>query len=137
VASSQGVAGGSGHRSAFWPLTSRPLQAKTRVSPLLTSQCVTSAGIRCYAPYQFERAYGLGALQSAGIDGSGETIAIVDSFGSPTIADDLHHFDQIFGVSNPYGIPIDPAIAQDPELQIIQPAGAVPPFDPTNGDMVG
>ena len=43
----------------------------------------------------------------------------------------------VFGVSNPYGIPIDPAIAQDPNLTVIQPAGAVPPFDPTNSDMVG
>src|SRR5262249_33761484 len=66
-----------------------------------------------------------------------QTIAIVDSFGSPTIANDLHQFDQTFGVANPYGIPVDPAIAQDPSLTIIHPAGAPPPFDPNDGDMVG
>ena len=108
-----------------------------RVSPLPTSDCITLIGIRCYSPAQFERAYNLAALHASGIDGAGQTIAIVDSFGSPTIANDLHQFDQTFGVSNPYGVPVDPAIAIDPQLKIIQPAGAVPPFDPTNGDMVG
>ena len=90
------------------PLLASPIQAKERVSPLATSQCVALIGIRCYSPAQFENAYNLAALHAAGIDGSGETIAIVDSFGSPTIAADLHTFDQIFGVSNPYGVPIDP-----------------------------
>ncbi len=137
VSSAPGVSSGSAKRSAFWPLAARPLQAKTLVQPLPTSGCVATIAIRCYSPYQFSKAYALGGLQAAGIDGSGETIAIVDSFGSPTIAHDLHQFDQTFGVSNTAGIPVDPAIAQDPELQIIQPAGVVPPFDPTNGDMVG
>ena len=112
--------------------------ASARTAPLSTSNCVAAIGIRCYAPGQFERAYNLAALHAARIDGSGQTIAIVDSFGSPTIASDLHAFDQTF--SNPpagSGIPADPAIANDPQLTIIQPAGAVPPFDPTNDDMVG
>ena len=109
-----------------------------RTAPLPTSSCVEAIGIRCYSPGQFERAYDLAPLHRAGIDGSGQTIAIVDSFGSPTIVDDLHAFDQTF--ANPpagSGIPADPLIAADPQVTIIQPAGAVPPFDPTNDDMVG
>ena len=108
-----------------------------RVKPLPTSVCVSTLGIHCYAPAQFEKAYRLASLHAQGIDGSGVTIAIVDAFGSPTIAADLHTFDQTFGVGNSYGVPVDPAIATDPSLSIISPAGAVPPFDPTNGDMVG
>ncbi len=50
---------------------------------------------------------------------------IVDSFGSPTIQSDLTTFDQTFGLPAP------------PSFKILQPAGAVPPFDPTNSDMVG
>jgi subtilase family serine protease len=117
----------------------QPLHGKAFNAPAPTSQCVAnpSIGIRCYSPAQFEKAYGLAGLHAAGIDGSGETIAIIDSFGSPTIASDLHHFDQVFGVSNPYGVPIDPAIAQDPVLTIRTDAGTPPPFDPTNSDMVG
>ena len=113
------------------------LRAKNQTQPRPTSSCVVSIGIRCYSPAQFATAYRLNELAAAGIDGSGQTIAIVDSFGSPTIVNDLHQFDQTFGVSNPYGVPVDPAIAQDPKLTIIQPAGVVPPFDVNNDDMVG
>jgi len=114
------------------------IAASARVAPLSTSNCIATIGIRCYSPGQFERAYNLAALRAFGINGAGQTIAIVDSFGSPTIAADLHAFDQTF--SNPpagSGIPADPAIGIDPQLTIIQPAGPVPPFDPTNDDMVG
>jgi subtilase family serine protease len=135
------AAGGSARhaaaRTSGSPLVAQPLQAKKQTQPRPTSSCVMLLGIRCYSPSQFAKAYRLNELNSAGIDGSGETIAIVDSFGSPTIANDLHQFDQTFGVSNPYGVPVDPAIAQDPSLTIIQPAGAVPAFDPSNSDMVG
>ncbi len=64
-------------------------------------------------------------LQNAGIDGRGKTIVIVDSFGSPTIANDLHVFDQTFGLPDP------------PSLTIRQNAGPVPPFDPANSEMTG
>jgi subtilase family serine protease len=64
-------------------------------------------------------------LHNNGIDGRGRTIVIVDSFGSPTIANDLHVFDQTFGIPDP------------PSLTIRQDAGPVPAFDPNNSDMVG
>jgi subtilase family serine protease len=119
------------------PLLSRPIAARPAVSPEPTSACLTTFGIHCYSPAQFEKAYDLGPLHAFGVNGSGQTIAIVDSFGSPTIANDLHQFDQTFGVSNAFGVPVDPAIARDPKLTIIQPAGPVPAFDPSNDDMVG
>jgi subtilase family serine protease len=72
-----------------------------------------------------EKAYNLTPLHAVGIDGRGKTIVIVDSFGSPTIEHDLHVFDQAFGLPDP------------PSLTILQPAGAVPSFDPTNSDMSG
>ena len=58
------------------------------------------------------------------MNGKGATIVIVDSFGSPTIQNDLATFDAQFGLPAP------------PSFKIIQPAGAVPPFDPTNGTML-
>src|SRR5262249_47227641 len=124
-------------RSRAAPRVVRPAVAKSLTAPLPTSGCLSLLGIRCYSPSQFAKAYRLNDLRAAGIDGSGQTIAIVDSFGSPTIANDLHQFDQTFGVANAAGIPVDPAIAQDPNLTIIHPAGAPPPFDPSNSDMVG
>jgi len=79
----------------------------------------------CYQPAQLRRAYDVGPLLAHGLDGRGTTIAIVDSFGSPTLAQDLHHFDQVFGIPDPQ------------ELKVIHPVGAPPPFDPANDDMVG
>jgi subtilase family serine protease len=93
-------------------------------SPPTTAFCLANFGFHCYQPFQLANAYNLAPLHNAGIDGSGETILIVDSFGSPTIAHDLHAFDQTFGIPDP------------PSFQIRQDAGPVPAFDPTafNGD---
>jgi subtilase family serine protease len=97
----------------------------TLTFPPSTSYCLTNFGYRCYQPAQLAKAYNLTPLHSTGIDGSGQTIVIVDSFGSPTIQQDLKTFDQTFGLPDP------------PSLTVIQPAGPVPPFDPTNSDMLG
>jgi subtilase family serine protease len=108
----------------------RPLHIELNGIPALsqpptTSYCLANFGIHCYQPGQFAKAYNLAPLHKAGIDGRGRTIVIVDAFGSPTIANDLHVFDQKFGLPDP------------PSLTILQPAGPVPPFDTTNSDMVG
>ena len=47
----------------------------------------------CYDPAQIETAYNERPLFVHGITGAGETIVIVDSFGSPTIQSDLATFD--------------------------------------------
>jgi len=119
------------------PLVAHPARSRAATSPLPTSRCLSALGIHCYSPAQMAAAYGLAPLHAAGITGAGQTIAIVDSFGSPTIRRDLHRFDQAFGVSNSSGVPIDPAIAKDPKLTIIQPAGKVPRFRASNPDMAG
>ena len=108
----------------------RPLHIELDAIPALsfpptTSYCLANFHYHCYQPPQFEKAYNLGPLHAAGIDGRGKTIVIVDAFGSPTIGHDLQVFDQAFGLPDP------------PSLTIIQPAGPVPAFDPTNSDMVG
>jgi subtilase family serine protease len=97
----------------------------TLTFPPTTAYCLAHYGLHCYQPFQLEKAYNLKPLRDAGIDGRGRTIVIVDSFGSPTIEHDLQVFDQTFGLPDP------------PSLTIIQPAGPVPPFDPTNSDMAG
>lgn len=90
-----------------------------------TAWCQSQLKRACYRPAQLQHAYGIDRLVSHGLDGHGRTIAIVDSFGSPTIAADLHHFDQVLGLPDP------------PALSIVQPAGVPPAFDPKNGDMEG
>jgi subtilase family serine protease len=71
------------------------------------------------SPAQLRTAYDLGPLLRHGIDGKGQTIVIVDSFGSPTITSDLAVFDKQFGLPAP------------PSLRVIQPAGQVPAYRPT------
>jgi subtilase family serine protease len=93
--------------------------------PPTQAQCVASFTVPCYQPAQFQAAYNEGPLFARGITGKGTTIVLVDSFGSPTIQSDLATFDAEFGLPAP------------PSFKVIQPAGAVPPYDPTNSDMVG
>jgi len=93
--------------------------------PTTTAQCEAVYHLACYEPAQIQQAYNLLPLYAKGIDGAGTTIVIVDSFGSPTIVNDLKVFDRQFGLPAP------------PSLRIIQPAGAVPRYNPNNGDMVG
>ena len=83
--------------------------------PTSTAFCRKTYHISCYEPFQLQRAYNEGPLFDKGIDGQGQTIVIVDAFGSPTIAHDLGVFDKTFGLPAP------------PSLTIIQPAGTVPP----------
>ncbi len=93
--------------------------------PPTTAECEASFQVACYEPGQIQTAYNLKPLYQRGVTGRGKTIVIVDSFGSPTIQNDLAFFDKTFGLHAP------------PSLKVIQPAGAVPPYDPNNSDMVG
>jgi subtilase family serine protease len=95
-----------------------------QASPPDTAQCEKRFHIACYEPAQIQRAYNLAPLFKKGIDGKGQTIIIVDSYGSPTIGHDLSVFDSTFGLPAP------------PSLTVIQPAGPVPPYKP-NGNRAG
>ena len=93
--------------------------------PATQAQCELAFTAPCYGPDQLQTAYNEQPLFNAGVTGAGQTIVIVDSFGSPTIKADLAVFDAQYNLPAP------------PSFKIIQPAGAVPPFDPTdaNGDV--
>ena len=92
--------------------------------PPTTADCESAYKVACYEAPQIQQAYNLPALYANGVNGKGATIVIVDSFGSPTIRNDLATFDGQFGLPAP------------PSFKIIRPAGAVPPFDPANGTML-
>ena len=55
-----------------------------------------SKTIHCYAPDDLRSFYGLGPLASSN-DGAGQTIVLVDAYGSPTAAADLNLFASTFG----------------------------------------
>jgi subtilase family serine protease len=90
-----------------------PLAKGKMSQPPTTAQCEANYGIACYQPFQLQRAYDLAPLFSRGIEGQGETIVIVDAFGSPSIASDLQTFDAETGLPNP------------PSFQVITPEGPI------------
>ena len=51
-----------------------------------------------YQPSEVQTAYGLNAVYAAGLNGAGQTIVIVDAYGSSTIVKDAEAFSQIYGL---------------------------------------
>jgi subtilase family serine protease len=98
---------------------------RVQANPPTTADCAKAYKVACYQPAQIQQAYDLPSLYARGVTGRGRTIVIVDSFGSPTIRNDLAVFDQAFRLPAP------------PKFTIIHPAGNVPAYDPNNSDMVG
>jgi subtilase family serine protease len=102
------------------PFATGHIVAAGRMSqPPTTAECEADFGIACYQAFQLQRAYDLAPLFSGGIEGQGETIVIVDAFGSPSIASDLRTFDSEMGLPNP------------PSFRVITPEGPIT-TNPTN-----
>jgi len=95
------------------------LAAGKMAKPPTTAECETDFGIACYQPFQLQKAYDLAPLFSHEIKGQGETIAIFDAFGSPSIASDLQTFDAQNKLPNP------------PSFRVITPEGPIT-TTPTN-----
>lgn len=74
------------------------------------SQCVAGFGLACYTPALMRTAYNV----PVSANGAGQTIVIVDAFGSPTIKTDIKTFDAVMGLP-------------DPTLNVLTPVGAVTP----------
>jgi subtilase family serine protease len=99
--------------------TGHILAAGKMAQPPTTAECEADYGIACYQAFQLQRAYDLAPLFAKGIEGQGETIVIVDAFGSPSIASDLRTFDSEMGLPNP------------PSFKVITPEGPIT-TNPTN-----
>ncbi|MFF8942966.1 hypothetical protein ACF1A5_11970 [Streptomyces sp. NPDC014864] len=99
-------------------------------TPPTQSQCA-SVGRRCFTPQAIQAAYNVGPLHSAGDDGRGQTIAVVDSYGSDTMAHDLHVFDKAFGIASmcgEEGVTCAPGMPTFSELHLQgSPATKAPP----------
>ncbi|HJZ74285.1 MAG TPA: S53 family peptidase [Vicinamibacterales bacterium] len=84
----------------------------------------TGSLLHCYGPDAIRAAYGVNALLAAGFDGKGETIVIIEAFGSPTLEADLDLFDATFALPAP------------PSVRQIRMPGT-PPFDVNDDEQVG
>ena len=54
-----------------------------------------------YTPQQIQGAYGLAPAISSGVDGSGQTVAIIDAFAARTIRHDLGRYSSLHGLPAP------------------------------------
>jgi subtilase family serine protease len=50
-----------------------------------------------YTPSQLRSAYGLAALSNSGVNGAGQTVAIIDAYASPTIVSDTNTYSKALG----------------------------------------
>jgi subtilase family serine protease len=128
AASAKGEAGSTaafrGSATAVPSVTAAPTIRVQDPSPVSIAQCLATMKIRCYTPVQYRVAYNLNSLYRSNITGQGQTIVIVDSFGSPTIGKDLQAFDRQWGFPDP------------PRLDVYK-LGTIPAFDKNNATMVG
>jgi subtilase family serine protease len=92
------VLAGGGASAPAQPRLSDYRQVSKSETPPTQAQCI-SVGRRCFSPQAIRASYNVLPLYASGFTGAGRTIAIVDSYGSDTMAHDLHVFDQAFGLT--------------------------------------
>jgi subtilase family serine protease len=87
---------------AVTPAVSDYAQVSASETPPTQAQC-NSVGRRCFNPASTRAAYNVNPLYRNGFDGTGITIAVVDSFGSDTMAHDLHVYNRTWGLPSMCG----------------------------------
>lgn len=93
-----------------------PVVSHAKSQPPTSAECSAFSGgiiLACYGPTDMHNQYDFNPLYAKGIEGQGQTIVIFDSFGSPTIRQDLTTFDATYGLPDP------------PSFAIYQPEGNV------------
>jgi len=85
---------------------------------------------RCFNPTSMQNSYDVSSLLASGNDGRGQTIAIIDSFGSAPIASDLNVFDNAFGVQHLCGEVNYTCHTGDPTFKILEVQGSPPAVAP-------
>ena len=119
-----------GDSPAVQPAVSDYAQLTRSATPPTQTECA-AAGRTCFSPQSTRAAYNVGPLYDAGFDGHGVTIAIVDAYGSDTMAHDLHVYNQAFklpGMCGEEGVTCAPGMPTFSELQLQgSPATKAPP----------
>src|SRR5438132_503829 len=103
-------------------------------TPPTQGQCA-AINRRCFNPQAEQTSYNLTPLLAAGHQGQGETIIIVDSFGSETIRHDLKVFNNAFGLPHMCGEENTPAGCTGPTFSELQQGNTStnPPPSGSNG----
>lgn len=71
--------------------------ASAAIPPCLTN----TTEPRCYDPQQIRNAYNIQPLLNEGITGKGHTVVLIDFATSTSLANDVHLYDQLYGLKDP------------------------------------
>jgi len=91
------------------PLNANQLLRRDAVPTI--QECIDAGIGPCYSPADIRAAYDVDPLLASGIDGSGQSVVIIVSFGSPSLADDVAAFSKAMGLP-------------DADLQELYPLGS-------------
>ncbi|MGN6126671.1 MAG: S53 family peptidase [Humibacter sp.] len=86
------------------PFVEKSTLSTSAIKPSLTpADCLAQTGgaVACQTPDSIRAAYNIPATVNGVPAGTGQTIVIVDAFGSPTVQSDLATFSQTFGLPAP------------------------------------
>lgn len=125
-----------GQVALFQPAVAEWQYLEASTTPPTASACY-AAGLRCFTPLAMENAYNVTALYNQGFTGKGKTIAVIDSFGSATIANDLNVFSTAFGLPHLCGEAGVTCTAGMPTFTILQVQGSPPPNPPPPNNGTG
>ena len=120
----------------FQPAVAEWQFLSSSTTPPAESACF-ALGRRCFTPQAMQNSYNLASLYAAGNQGQGKTIAVIDSFGSATIANDLNNFSTQFGLPHLCGEAGVTCTAGMPTFTILQVQGSPPPNPPPPNNGTG
>jgi subtilase family serine protease len=131
---SRGANQGGTHPGPVLPAATDWQFITSSTTPPSEAAC-NAVGRRCFNPAAIANSYNYASLHAAGNQGQGITIAIVDAFGSNTVAGDLKVFDNAFGLPHMCGEPGVTCTAGMPMFSVLEVQGSPPPnpSPPSNG----
>lgn len=102
----------------------------------------STGGRRCFDPASMANSYDYAVLHQSpnNINGKGKTIAIVDSFGSATISNDLATFNHAFGLQHMCGETGEfavPCTSAMPKFSVLEVQGSPPAVAPPSNSSFG
>ncbi|TMD65299.1 MAG: hypothetical protein E6I84_10220 [Chloroflexi bacterium] len=127
---------------AIHPLVSDAVFISADGTPPSEAAC-NAVGRRCFNPTAMANSYNYAGLHASGNKGQGKTIAVVDSFGSSTIREDLAVFNTAFGLPHLCGETgaNDPSAncssTTSPRFDIVRIQGGPPPVPPPPSNGTG
>jgi subtilase family serine protease len=113
----------------FRPLINEDVLISSAATPPTQAQCAAISR-RCFSPSAIQTSYNLTPLYARGLNGKGQTIVLVDSFGSATIRSDLNVFNSQFGLPHlcgETGVTCSPGMASFDVLNVQGNPPATPP----------